>query len=199
MMTSLVGIETINAPVYFQDFDTADLVERHGNFLYRYAMMRVRDEFTAEDLVQETLLAALKSLDKFSRKSSERTWLTSILKNKIVDYFRKSKREELFDFSGDEEFFLSDGHWKTEYAPTMWNANPDKVVESQEFWQIVNRCLAMLPKRTAAAFTLREIEGLSSDEVCQVLDISPNNLWTMLHRARLQLRYEIQTNFFAVR
>src|SRR5689334_13627294 len=104
MITSLVGTETINSLVRQsrQDFDPADLVEKYGDFLYRFAMMRVRDEFIAEDLVQETLLAALKSMDKFSGKSSEKTWLTSILKNKIIDYFRQIKPEESVDFSCEE-------------------------------------------------------------------------------------------------
>jgi RNA polymerase sigma-70 factor, ECF subfamily len=203
MITSLVGTETRNPTVRQsrQDFDPAELVEKYGDFLYRFAMMRVRDEFVAEDLVQETLLAALKSIDKFSHRSSARTWLTSILKNKIIDYFRQLKPEESVDFSGeenlaDEFFFQPNGAWKSAYTPSEWNADPDKVVENQEFWQIINRCLEMLPKRTAAAFTLREIEGFSGDEVCRTLNISPNNLWVMLHRARLHLRQSIEANFF---
>ena len=203
MITSLGGTETINVPVgqYRQDFDPADLVEKYGDFLFRFAMMRVRDEFVAEDLVQETLLAALKSMDKFSRQCSGKTWLTSILKNKIIDYFRQKKREEAVDFSGEENslddfFFQPNGTWKSDCTPSEWTASPDKVVENQEFWRIVNRCLKMLPKRTAAAFTLREIEGLSGDEVCHALNISPNNLWVMLYRARLYLRQAIEANFF---
>ncbi len=199
MITSSVGIETMNAPVLQTTnySNVAELVEEHANFLYRFAIRRVRDESAAEDLVQETLLAVLKSSDGFLNRSSERTWLTSILKNKIVDHFRKTAREETFDFSGDEEFFQADGHWKTEFAASAWNAKPNELVENREFWEIINRCLAKLPKQTAAAFILREIEGLSSDEVCEALNISANNLWTMLHRARVRLRSEIEVNFFS--
>jgi RNA polymerase sigma-70 factor (ECF subfamily) len=181
-------------------FDPSVLVEQHGDFLYRYAMFRVRDEFVAEDLVQETLLAALQGMDKFSGKSSERTWLTGILKHKIIDHFRKASREVSFDSndddSTDENFFQTNGHWQSEQAPTDWNMSPSVLVENKEFWQILSQCLSTLPSRTAAAFTLREIEGLSSEEVCRVLDISSNNLWVMLHRARTQLRHDMEVKFF---
>ena len=180
--------------------DASVLVEQQGDFLYRFAMFRVRDESVAEDLVQETFLAALQGIDKFSGKSSERTWLTGILKHKIIDHFRKMNRyvsiDSNNDDSADENFFQTDGHWQSEQAPTEWNASPSALVENKEFWQILNRGLSSLPPRIAAAFTLREIDGLSSEEVCRVLDISPNNLWVMLHRARTQLRRDMEINFF---
>jgi RNA polymerase sigma-70 factor (ECF subfamily) len=202
MVKSMVEneINNVNTALSDDTFDPSVLVEKHGDFLYRFAMFRVRDEFVAEDLVQETLLAALQSLDKFSHKSSERTWLTGILKHKIIDHFRKMNRyvsiDSNDDDSTDENFFREDGHWQSEQAPTDWNASPSALVENKEFWEILNQCLASLPPRTAAAFTLREIEGLSSDEVCSVLDISPNNLWVMLHRARTQLRHDMEVKFF---
>jgi RNA polymerase sigma-70 factor (ECF subfamily) len=188
-MSAIIDERTVN-PV--------EWLERHGDYLYRFAMFRVRDESVAEDLVQETLLAALESIDRFSGKSSERTWLVAILKHKIIDHFRKSNRETVYDFSEstDEDFFQPNGYWKPEQVSATWNDNPSALVENKEFWKIVERCLSALPSRIAAAFTLREIDGLSSEEVCRVLEISPNNLWVMLHRARTQLRREMEINFF---
>lgn len=179
-----------------QAFEPSDLMEKYADYLFRFALLRVRDESIAEDLVQETLLAAIKNMSGFINKSSERTWLTAILKNKIKDYFRKMSHEQPLDFSENEDFFEADGCWKNEHRPSDWKANPADIVENQEFWQIINHSLSLLPKRTAAAFILREIEGLSCNEICQTLDISANNLWVMLHRARLQLRREIEINFF---
>ena len=182
-------------------FDSSALVEQYGDYLFSFAVSRVRDVSVAEDLVQETLLAALEKLNTFSNKSSIRTWLTSILKNKIFDYFRKSSREELFDCNDDayEAYFQPDGSWKPQYSPSSWNENPDTVVENQEFWKIINKGLLALPKKTAEAFVLHEIEGLSSEDVCSMLHISRNNLWIMLHRARLFMRNEIEVNFFTTK
>lgn len=173
-------------------------LENYGDYLYRFAMFRVRDESLAEDLVQETLLAALESIDRFSHKSSERTWLVAILKHKIIDHYRKMSREELVDFGGstDKHYFQSNGSWKLEQISAVWSDSPSALVESKDFWKVVEKCLFSLPCRIAAAFTLREIEGLSTEEICRTLDISPNNLWVMLHRARTQLRREIEINFF---
>lgn len=186
-----------------QSIDPSELVEKHASYLFRFALFRIGDESVSQDLVQETLLAAIKNMTNFSYKSSERTWLTSILKNKIIDYFRRAKLEETFDFAGqhelaEEKYFQADGTWKSTCAPSVWKTNPAQVVENQEFWQVFHRCLSKLPKRTATAFVLREIDGLTSDEICEMLNITPNNLWVILHRARLELRHEMELNFFSI-
>jgi RNA polymerase sigma-70 factor (ECF subfamily) len=200
MIASTVKIGTSNANVgqFGQDFDIADLVEKHGNFLFRFAMKYVRDEFVAEDMVQETFLSAIKSLKRFSHKSSIQTWLTSILKNKVFDHFRKTDRELVVDSSdaSNEEYFQPDGSWNPKFLPSNWGQNPASVVENQEFWNIINKGLLGLPKKTAEAFVLHEIEGTKTEEVCQKLKISKNNLWVMLHRARLHMQNVIDSDFF---
>jgi len=174
-------------------------LELYGNDLYRYAFFRVHDNDLAEDLVQETLLAALKGKEQFTGQSAEKTWLIGILKHKIIDHFRKSKREQLVDDIAVEADrhqarFDASGHWKIPFAE--WH-NPDKSLEQQQFWEVFNECVKHLPTRLADLYTLRELNELSTDEVCKLLDISTtNNMWVMLSRARMRLRDCLENGWF---
>lgn len=185
--------------------DPMDWVDQYGDYLFRYAQFRVRDEAVAEDLVQETLLAALQAHNKFEGRGSERTWLTGILKHKIIDHFRKIAKQTQFDGVEGEEFehdelFRQEGEWKGHFipdnSPIEWGTNPAAMLEQSEFWETFQKCLSPLPPRIANAFTMREVDGISSEEICQMLEISANNLWVMLHRARAQLRRCIEVNWF---
>ncbi|HZS46159.1 MAG TPA: sigma-70 family RNA polymerase sigma factor [Blastocatellia bacterium] len=185
--------------------DPSSWVDLHGDYLYGYALLRLRDQSAAEDAVQETLLAAIQNRSKFEGRASERTWLTGILKHKIIDQFRRAGKESTVDDIEGAEFEHSDffrdtgewkNHWKPEKAPVEWRATPAELVEQEEFWNIFVRCLSPLPKRIASAFTLREIDEMPSEEICKVLGISATNLWVMLHRARLHLRNCLQINWF---
>jgi len=180
-------------------------LDDHGDYLFKYAGFRLRDDTAAEDAVQETFLAALKAYGKFEGRGSERTWLVGILKHKIVDHFRRSVREAPLGEEADEasdhrEFFdRADewkGHWNNDYAPTDWHATPAELLERTDFWKVFSDCLSPLPQRTANAFTMREVDGQTSEEICEILNISVNNLWVMLHRARLQLRNCLEVNWF---
>jgi RNA polymerase sigma-70 factor (ECF subfamily) len=186
-------------------FDAALWVDAHGDYLFAFALSRVRDEFLAEDLVQETLLAAMQARGSFAEKSSERTWLCGILKHKIIDHFRKSSREveltaDESDMSSYDYLFQGDGpgqgHWTAESKPIGWEANPEQLLEHSEFRGILTHCLGELPERVANCFTLREIDGFESHEICDFLNISANNFWVMMHRARLHLRRCIDVNWF---
>lgn len=179
-------------------------VDQHGDYLFKYASYRLRDTSAAEDVVQETFLAALKAYANFEGRGSERTWLVGILKHKITDYFRRISREAPIG-EGDEtsehsELFRSagawTGHWEADHAPSEWHTSPEELVEQAEFWKVLNDCLSPLPPRTASAFTLREVDGLKSEEICETLNITVNNLWVMLHRARLHLRNCLELNWF---
>lgn len=174
-------------------------VDQHGNYLYHFALSRLRNTTESENVVQETFLAAIKSLESFSGKSTERTWLIGILKHKIVDHFRKSYKEKsATDFQTDEEainqFFDRAEHFKKQ--PSQWIPDPSKLLEKKEFWDIFYKCSEKLPKTTSDAFLLREIEKMNSKEICQVLGISLSNLWILLHRARLHLRQCLEINWF---
>ncbi len=171
----------------------------YGDILYRYGITRVRNPGTAEELVQETLLAALKAKDNYSGQASEQTWLIGILKHKIIDYFRKASREntQQFDerFTDDEndDYFDQKGGWKIDFS--SWS-KPDKSMEQEQFLTILQDCIDHLPPRMAQLFILRELDGMSSEEICEVMSIStPNNCWVMLSRIRVQLRHCLDVNW----
>ncbi|HZE71498.1 MAG TPA: sigma-70 family RNA polymerase sigma factor [Pyrinomonadaceae bacterium] len=184
--------------------DPAAWLDQHGDYLFKYALFRLRDTTAAEDMVQETFLAALKAYEKFEGRGSQRTWLVGILKHKVIDHFRRLNREvplgESDEASEHHEFFERTdqwtGHWNLNHAPTDWHASPAELIERSDFWKVFNDCVAPLPRRTASAFTLREIDGLKSEEICDILGVTVNNLWVMLHRARLHLRNCLEINWF---
>ncbi len=174
-------------------------VDHYGDYLYRFTISRVRDPSIAEDLVQETFLAALDSIKSFASRSSPKTWLTGILKHKIIDYFRRKAKEP----SGDdietsmqvlEGLFDAKGQWKVE--PVEWAANPQDLYEKQEFIKAINDCLSELSSRLASVFILREIIGETTEEICKVLDITATNCWVILYRARMYLRRCLEVGWF---
>lgn len=177
-------------------------LEEYRPYLLRYALLQLRDNALAEDAVQETMLAALESRSKFSGKSSPKTWLTGILKHKIIDLFRKQVKEatqfsleaELESGVGDfDALFQPDGHWNT--GPQAW-ADPFKNLENKKFWEIFEICAKLMPPNTARAFMMREFLGLSTEEICKDMQISATNCWVMLYRARMSLRLCLQHNWF---
>lgn len=177
-----------------------DWVAAHGDALYRYAYYRVYDRAAAEDLVQETLLAAWRARNRFRGESQLRTWLIGILKRKLIDFLRTRGREQpLGDIAEDDDavdrLFRNDPgqHWRT--SPAAW-PDPDAALERSDFWQVFYDCLETLPARQARLFALSEMDGLSGDELCKVAQASPSNVWVMLHRARLRLRQCLEMNWF---
>ncbi len=191
-----------------KQLDPTDWLGEHGDYLYRYALVRVRDEAAAEDLLQETLLAAMGSYQSHEGRSSERTWLIGILKHKVIDHFRRIAKTPVFQVSNDEgcdevNWFEKDGawrgHWREDQAPVSWPVGLVKLSESKEFWETFDRCLARLSPQMAIAFTLREIDGLSSAEICEILNVTPNKLWVILHRGRAKLRHFLEAEWFSGR
>jgi len=179
-------------------------LELYGDYLFGYAVARLRDASKAEDAVQETFLAALKGGQNFAGRSAEKSWLVGILKNKIVDSFRKSARETSFtdlEFYADEENDrfqpegICKGAWLEDYAPQEW-ADPGASLDKEVFWKTFRECADKLPRNVATVFTLREVDGVESKEICSQLNISENNLWVMLHRARMALRRCLEANWF---
>ncbi len=176
-------------------------VDEHGSALYSYALTRLRDSHQAEELVQETFLAALQARANFSGRSSLRTWLIGILKHKILDQFRRELREvslegldgssESGDSSADASF-AADGHWAS--RPADWGDPEDELSQAQ-FLVILQACLDRLPPRLARLFMLREVLEEGTEEICKDLAITPTNLWTMLYRARLGLRHCLDKNW----
>ena len=182
----------MNAPSD-QDF------QQHRPYLLRYALLQLRDSALAQDVVQETLLAALEGRARFAGKSSVKTWLTGILKHKIIDVIRRRSRDEPRNPEDDagsevvENSFKNDGHWRE--MPASWG-NPEQALDNRQFWEIFELCSRLMPERIARAFMLREVMELTTEEICQELAITPTNLWVMLHRARLSLRECLEIKWF---
>jgi RNA polymerase sigma-70 factor (TIGR02943 family) len=180
--------------------DPSEWVDLHGDILYRFAILRVKDEHVAEDLVQETFLSALRASDRYKGDSAFGTWLIGILRHKIIDHFRRNTVEiraadiTLWEDEDDREFFDDTGHWKRSLQD--WKDSPDKLVENREFWNIFQSCLSDLPETHRRAFTLGEIDGMKGEEVCEILSVTPANFWVMLHRARAKLRKCLDANWF---
>lgn len=177
--------------------DPARWLEEHGDYLFRYARRRLYTDELAEDVVQETLLAALKAREKYAGASSERTWLTGILKHKIVDAIRIQAREVTAPAGGGEDgagdweaLFDQSGHWQETFRD--WG-NPSSELERTRVRQALDECFRRLKPALAQIFSLRELSGLSNDEICKELGITATNAWVMLHRARLFLRECLDT------
>ena len=172
-------------------------VDQFSDEFFRFAIYRVKNREVAEDLVQDTFLYGLKALDKFRRDCPEKSWLYNILRNKIIDHFRKKTNQEIKQSSSaietDEDaffnrFFKKDGHWQEETSPQNWDISADKILEREEFMKFLMLCLSLLPETWSKVFSLKNIDDYSTKEICKELEITPSNLWTIIHRSKLQLR-----------
>jgi len=180
------------------DFRTR--LESERPYLVRYARLQLRDASAAEDAVQETLLAALAGEAGFGGRSNLRTWLTGILKHKIIDTIRRDSRETTRaaptgeDGEADlDELFDSTGHWRD--FPSAWT-DPDASLTQKQFFATLEECLGRLPSKTARVFMLREHMGFETDEICKELGITSTHCWVLLYRARMALRECLDTNWF---
>ncbi len=168
-------------------------VTDHADYLYAFALKRLPDPELCKDLVQDTFMSAIKSLSQFEGNSSERTWLTSILKNKVIDVYRKKSKEAAFieGLSKEEQhdnFFESNGHWKQQYLPQGWGIEETDYLENKELKSILERCIKKLPALWAMVFNMKYLEEEDSKKICKELDISPSNFWVIIHRSKLSLR-----------
>jgi RNA polymerase sigma-70 factor (ECF subfamily) len=177
-------------------------LEQHRRAMFKFAMLQLRNEAHAEDCVQEALIAAINNANGFAGNSSVRTWLIGILKHKIIDHFRRASREQPLNVSDDETslddfdvLFKPDGHFVD--PPAAW-ANPEQALTQQEFFEVLESCMQALPKATARVFTMREVMGVSTEEICAELGITSNNCWVLIYRARMSLRQCIEKRWFAV-
>lgn len=180
-------------------------IESHRPYLLRYALSQLRDGQLAEEAVQEALVAALESVGTFGGKSSLRTWLTSILRFKVIDLQRRAAAErqhfEAADFAASseneawlDELFDDTGHWRV--PPQPWS-DPEAALEQRRFWEVFERCLDALPKAAGRVFFKREILGEDTGAICKDERITPSNCWVILHRARLALRACLEKSWFA--
>lgn len=176
-------------------------VKNYADYLYSYACTRIDDHELARDLVQETFLAALEGWEKFDRRSSEKTWLTAILKNKVFDVYRKKsnasqKQTVLINDSGSDtdEFFEESGHWKEGRYPESFGIE-DVTLQVKEFEGILKSCMKKLPPLWKSVFTLKHIDEESSDDICAELELTSSNFWVISHRAKVSMRDCLQRNW----
>ncbi len=174
-------------------------VEAYSDNLYSWALYKTGSKEIAEDLVQETFLAACESLDKFKGKSEPKTWLFGILNNKIADHFRKVYKTQKIN---DEEnkvffkkFFDESGNWIKEERPQAWE-NDEHLLDNEDFVKVLQVCLKELPDTWYSAIQLKFFEQKKGEIICQELQISTTNFWQILHRAKLQLRKCLQAKWF---
>jgi len=182
---------------------TETQLAKHRPMLFRYALLQLRDIELADDVVQETLLAAWQAPGVFEGKATLRTWLIGILKHKIADHWRRSAREIISadldqidtcdDEADEDDFFLIDGHWNGGLG--SWS-DPEAALKQQEFWSIYETCQNNLPPKMANVFMLRELVGLEAEEVCRESGLSEANYWVTMHRARLRLRECLEIRWF---
>jgi RNA polymerase sigma-70 factor (ECF subfamily) len=179
-------------------------IESHRPYLMRYALAQLRDGQLAEEAVQEALVAALEGIGGFGGKSTLRTWLTSILRFKVIDLQRRAVADraniELTDFAAEtqdegwlDELFDDTGHWRA--APKAWS-DPEAALEQRRFWETFERCLDRLPPAGGRVFFKREIMGEETEVICKEESITASNCWVILHRARLALRSCLEKNWF---
>jgi len=180
----------------------AESLELYGDYLYRLAYLQLRQEEAAQDIVQETFLAALKDNGEFEGRSSLKTWLVAIMRNKIADYRRRTYREKVADLPADESTTDSDnfnflGLWRQ--TVTRWDACPEKLLAQKDFVKIITSCINKLPQRFRDVMLLRASSEKKTDEICNNLGITPTNLGAIIYRTRMQLRDCLNSNWFSAK
>lgn len=177
-------------------------VKHHADYLFAYACHRINDKELAKDLVQETFLGALESLEKFDKRCSEKTWLTAILKNKIYDVYRKrssglgSLTVSIENDSGSEAFFEPEnGHWSQQHFPVNFAVEQPSAIQNAEFQFVLQAGMKKLPPLWVSAFTMKHIDEESTDTICAELKLTLSHFWVIMHRSKVHLRSYLQKNW----
>ncbi len=181
-------------------------VTTYADYLYSLAFIKVQNRETAEDLVQETFLSAFKAKDAFSGGSSEKTWLTAILKNKIIDHYRKKDvLKEVSSYLSDTEsnfdghfFDAADGHWLEGAGPLAWKELADAKVNRTEFNKIVQYCIQKMPTKLVPVFVAKFLDEAEPGSICKEFNITTSNYWVIIHRAKVLIRGCLEKNWFSV-
>jgi RNA polymerase sigma-70 factor (ECF subfamily) len=173
-------------------------VDQYADYLFNYAVARVSDAEIAKDLVQDTFVAGLKSAKNFKGDAAERTWLIAILKRKVIDYYRKinsnkGKAEMRMSYSSQTD---AEGNWLEEKVADPYSLLENDSLENEELGEAIQECISKLPKKQALVFTMKTIQGVSTEEICNELNINPSNLWVMIHKSRTVLMECLNKNWF---
>jgi len=173
-------------------------IDLYSDYLFNYTISRVSDKVIAQDLVQDTFLAGLKSMKNFKGEASERTWLISILKRKIIDYYRKinsnkGKAEVRMSYNSDTE---SEGDWLEERVADPFDKTAEDNLQNNELGDAIQTCLNKLPEKQANVFRMKTILKYETEVICNELDITASNLWVIIHRARTAMADCLEKNWF---
>ncbi len=180
-------------------FNPGKWVDNYADALYAYTMARVNDRQLAEDIVQNTFLSAWKGRDTYKGQASEKNWLYAILKNKIVDHFRKQATGPLTPDAGEGgQYFDDNGHWTEAAAPQDWGQHTGQPLETKEFYSVLEKCKQKLKDIQQAVFVMKYMEDAEAEDICKVLNITPSNYWVLIHRAKLQLRKCLEKNWIGI-
>ena len=172
-------------------------VNLYSDFLYSLAYYKTSNKEVAEDLVQETFLAAFKAFEKFENRSAPKTWLTSILSNKIAEHFRKAYKTNSKNTVSIDHFFDNTDSWIADQRPSEWQLNEEgNLLDNLSFKKILSDCLDKLPEKWKSSIIMKFVDEKSGEKVCQELELSPTNYWQILHRSKLHLRKCIELNWF---
>jgi RNA polymerase sigma-70 factor (ECF subfamily) len=168
--------------------------------LLAIARLQLRNDTWAEDVVSETMIAALEGAGRFAAQSQVKTWVVGILKHKIIDQFRRARREvssdaevEAAEVETFDELFTADGH--RAQAPAEWG-NPERSFERSQFFEVLQACVDHLPSSLARIFMMREWLDYETAQICKELGITSTNCFVMLYRARMRLRECLEMNWF---
>ena len=175
-------------------------VDKYADYLFNYAVSRVSDSEIAKDLVQETFFAGLKSAKNYKGTAAERTWLIAILKRKVIDHYRKinskkGKAEVRMNYSSQND---TDGDWLEEQVADPLSILENDEIENEELGLAIQDCISKLPKKQSLDFTMKTIQGMSTEDICKELGINPSNLWVMIHRSRTALMSCLNQNWFSI-
>jgi len=179
-----------------RDVNPEKWIDLYCDYLFNYTISRVNDSEVAKDLVQETFLSGLKALKNFKGQSSERTWLVSILKHKIIDHYRKSNsakgKAEIRMSYGDSE---TEGDWLENRVADAFERNMEDNMENEELADAIEDCLGKLPEKQAKIFRMKTLLNYETEVICNVLGITSSNLWVIIHRARTSMMHCLKTNW----
>lgn len=165
--------------------------------LISWTIHKISDTESAKDIVQDTFLAVAKSFNNFKQESNPKTWIFSILNNKISDYYRKKyKQGTKVNFDALSEFFTDNDEWSKDKMPLNWQANEENLLDDLEFIEILNYCLEHLPHKFNSVIKMKYYTEKNPEEICQELEISSTNMWQIMHRAKLKLRDCIENGWF---
>ncbi|KPM32546.1 RNA polymerase sigma-70 factor [Croceitalea dokdonensis DOKDO 023] len=173
-------------------------IDKYADYLFNYAITRVSDAEIAKDLVQETFFAGLKSAKNYKGEAAERTWLIAILKRKVIDHYRKinSKKGKAEIRMGYANMEDAEGDWLEEKVADPFSQSGEQSIENEELGLALQDCISKLPSKQKLVFTMKTIQGMNTEDICNELGINASNLWVMIHRSRTALMGCLNQNWF---